>query len=187
VCVHVTSQPLTQVDILTQAHTNKKQSSTNSPPFAQVNTLSQLAHSIKHSRFLTHVNTLAHTYMHHQNSQHPLTTCTLNQAQSPSHTCQYTCTYMHKQNSQHTQTPHMRPQDFGFRGCTSVEQSIMGGTAHLLSFTGSDTMSASYYAQVRGAMCEITLYLYPVMGSNLNSQAHYTMLEEEVLCVSYLV
>ncbi|KAF5831924.1 nicotinamide phosphoribosyltransferase [Dunaliella salina] len=40
-----------------------------------------------------------------------------------------------------------RLQDFGFRGCTSVEQSILGGTAHLLSFTGSDTMSAAYFAQ----------------------------------------
>ena len=30
--------------------------------------------------------------------------------------------------------------DFGFRGCTSVEQSIIGGCAHLLNFTGSDTM-----------------------------------------------
>ena len=34
------------------------------------------------------------------------------------------------------------------RGCTSVEQSIVGGCAHLLSFNGSDTMSAGYYAQV---------------------------------------
>ncbi|KAG1671877.1 hypothetical protein FOA52_003444 [Chlamydomonas sp. UWO 241] len=40
-----------------------------------------------------------------------------------------------------------RLQDFGFRGCTSVEQSIIGGCAHLLSFTGTDTMSAAYYAQ----------------------------------------
>lgn len=37
--------------------------------------------------------------------------------------------------------------DFGFRGCTCVEQSILGGTAHLLSFSGSDTMSACYHAQ----------------------------------------
>ena len=37
--------------------------------------------------------------------------------------------------------------DFGFRGCTSFEQSIIGGSAHLLSFTGSDTMSASFYVQ----------------------------------------
>lgn len=37
--------------------------------------------------------------------------------------------------------------DFGFRGCTSVEQSIIGGSAHLLTFTGSATMSASYYVQ----------------------------------------
>eukprot|EP00195_Chlamydomonas_chlamydogama_P007155 CAMPEP_0202896810 /NCGR_PEP_ID=MMETSP1392-20130828/5728_1 /ASSEMBLY_ACC=CAM_ASM_000868 /TAXON_ID=225041 /ORGANISM="Chlamydomonas chlamydogama, Strain SAG 11-48b" /LENGTH=503 /DNA_ID=CAMNT_0049582287 /DNA_START=382 /DNA_END=1893 /DNA_ORIENTATION=+ len=38
-------------------------------------------------------------------------------------------------------------QDFGFRGCTCVEQSILGGCAHLLSFQGSDTMSAAFYAQ----------------------------------------
>ncbi len=40
-----------------------------------------------------------------------------------------------------------RLHDFGFRGCTSVEQSVIGGCAHLLSFNGSDTMSACYYAQ----------------------------------------
>lgn len=40
-----------------------------------------------------------------------------------------------------------RLHDFGFRGCTSVEQSIIGGTAHLLNFEGSDTMSACFYAQ----------------------------------------
>jgi nicotinic acid phosphoribosyltransferase len=42
---------------------------------------------------------------------------------------------------------HSRLHDFGFRGCTSVEQSVIGGCAHLLSFAGSDTMSACYYAQ----------------------------------------
>lgn len=41
-----------------------------------------------------------------------------------------------------------RLQDFGFRGCTCVEQSIIGGCAHLLNFVGTDTMSAAYYAQV---------------------------------------
>jgi nicotinic acid phosphoribosyltransferase len=40
-----------------------------------------------------------------------------------------------------------RLHDFGFRGCTCIEQSVIGGTAHLLSFTGSDTMSACYHAQ----------------------------------------
>eukprot|EP01127_Copromyxa_protea_P005759 TRINITY_DN1561_c0_g1_i1.p1 TRINITY_DN1561_c0_g1~~TRINITY_DN1561_c0_g1_i1.p1 ORF type:complete len:484 (+),score=117.60 TRINITY_DN1561_c0_g1_i1:146-1597(+) len=40
-----------------------------------------------------------------------------------------------------------RLHDFGFRGCTCVEQSLIGGTAHLLNFVGSDTMSAAYYAQ----------------------------------------
>jgi nicotinic acid phosphoribosyltransferase len=42
-----------------------------------------------------------------------------------------------------------RLHDFGFRGCTSVEQSVIGGVAHLLNFTGSDTMSACWYAQYR--------------------------------------
>jgi nicotinic acid phosphoribosyltransferase len=37
--------------------------------------------------------------------------------------------------------------DFGFRGCTSLEQSVIGGTSHLLNFLGTDTMSAAYYAQ----------------------------------------
>eukprot|EP00727_Mastigamoeba_balamuthi_P005199 m51a1_g14678 putative nicotinate phosphoribosyltransferase (461) ;mRNA; r:66192-68254 len=40
-----------------------------------------------------------------------------------------------------------RLHDFGFRGCTCLEQSVIGGCAHLLSFVGSDTMSACYYAQ----------------------------------------
>ncbi|KAG0338438.1 hypothetical protein BG004_007220 [Podila humilis] len=40
-----------------------------------------------------------------------------------------------------------RLHDFGFRGCTGPEQSIIGGTAHLLNFTGTDTLSAAYYAQ----------------------------------------
>ena len=40
-----------------------------------------------------------------------------------------------------------RLHDFGFRGCTCVEQSVIGGCAHLLSFEGSDTMSAAFYAQ----------------------------------------
>lgn len=40
-----------------------------------------------------------------------------------------------------------RVHDFGFRGCTSVEQALLGGTAHLLSFRGSDTALAGYWAQ----------------------------------------
>ena len=40
-----------------------------------------------------------------------------------------------------------RLHDFGFRGCTSVEQSVLGGLAHLLNFEGSDTMSACFYGQ----------------------------------------
>ena len=40
-----------------------------------------------------------------------------------------------------------RLHDFGLRGCTNVEQSIMGGAAHLLSFDGSDTLSAVWYVR----------------------------------------
>lgn len=40
-----------------------------------------------------------------------------------------------------------RLHDFGFRGCTCVEQSVIGGCAHLLNFDGTDTMSAAFYAQ----------------------------------------
>jgi len=40
-----------------------------------------------------------------------------------------------------------RLHDFGFRGCTCIEQSVVGGSAHLLNFTGSDTMSAAYHVQ----------------------------------------
>ena len=42
-----------------------------------------------------------------------------------------------------------RLHDFGFRGCTCLEQSVLGGVAHLLNFDGSDTLSAAYYAQVK--------------------------------------
>lgn len=37
--------------------------------------------------------------------------------------------------------------DFGFRGCCTIEQAVLGGAAHLLSFRGSDTMAAAYYTQ----------------------------------------
>ena len=43
-----------------------------------------------------------------------------------------------------------RLHDFGFRGCCTVEQSVIGGAAHLLNFEGTDTLSAAYYVQVGG-------------------------------------
>ncbi|KAJ3411307.1 hypothetical protein HDV05_002411 [Chytridiales sp. JEL 0842] len=46
-------------------------------------------------------------------------------------------------------TLNSRLHDFGFRGCTSVEQSVIGGCAHLLNFEGTDTLSAAYYAQYK--------------------------------------
>jgi len=41
-----------------------------------------------------------------------------------------------------------RLHDFGMRSCTSLDQSIIGGCAHLLSFNGSDNMAAAYHVQV---------------------------------------
>lgn len=40
-----------------------------------------------------------------------------------------------------------RLHDFGMRGCTTGEQSIIGGCAHLLNFEGTDTMPAAFHAQ----------------------------------------
>lgn len=40
-----------------------------------------------------------------------------------------------------------RLHDFGFRGCTVLEQAIIGGSAHLLSFDGTDTAAAAWYAR----------------------------------------
>jgi nicotinamide phosphoribosyltransferase len=37
--------------------------------------------------------------------------------------------------------------DFGFRGVSSRESGMIGGTAHLVNFMGSDTMGALYYAR----------------------------------------
>lgn len=61
-----------------------------------------------------------------------------------------------------------RLHDFGFRGCTSVEQSIIGGSAHLLNFTGSDTMSASFYIQYH-------LNNGKPRGSSIPASEHSTM------------
>lgn len=52
-----------------------------------------------------------------------------------------------------------RLHDFGFRGCTCVEQSVLGGVAHLLNFDGSDTLSAAYYAQVTFVFVQVFLLL----------------------------
>ena len=40
-----------------------------------------------------------------------------------------------------------RLHDFGFRGCTSIEQAMIGGSAHLLNFQGTDTLVAAYHTQ----------------------------------------
>jgi nicotinamide phosphoribosyltransferase len=59
--------------------------------------------------------------------------------------------------------------DFGFRGTTCVEQSIIGGVAHLLNFRGTDTVSAAYYAQY-------TLNEGKPVGSSIPATEHSVML-----------
>ncbi|KAJ2352327.1 hypothetical protein GGF43_003789 [Coemansia sp. RSA 2618] len=61
-------------------------------------------------------------------------------------------TRIHASYTRSVDTDHMwtlgsRMHDFGFRACTCVEQSMLGGASHLLSFSGTDTMSAAYYVQ----------------------------------------
>lgn len=58
-----------------------------------------------------------------------------------------------EQSWQRTVDPEFMPMvvgtlvDFGARGCTSVEQAVLGGCSHLLNFESSDNMPAAYYAQ----------------------------------------
>lgn len=61
-----------------------------------------------------------------------------------------------------------RLHDFGFRGCTCVEQTRLGGSAHLLNFEGSDTMTASYYVQYH-------LNGKKPRGSSIPASEHSTM------------
>lgn len=44
-------------------------------------------------------------------------------------------------------TVETRLQDFGFRGASSVESAAIGGAAHLLNFTGSDTLAGIVFAR----------------------------------------
>lgn len=42
-----------------------------------------------------------------------------------------------------------RLHDFGYRGCSTDEQAMIGGAAHLLNFDGTDTMVAAQYAHAQ--------------------------------------
>ncbi|KAJ3322131.1 hypothetical protein HDV06_003582 [Boothiomyces sp. JEL0866] len=77
-----------------------------------------------------------------------------------------------------------RLHDFGFRGCTSVEQSIIGGTAHLLNFEGTDTLSACWYAQYKLNNGKPVGYSIPatehsIMTAHVNEKVAMTKLLEE--------
>ncbi|CAG5131032.1 unnamed protein product [Candidula unifasciata] len=50
--------------------------------------------------------------------------------------------------------------DFGFRGCTSVEQAGIGGAAHLVNFMGTDTIAALCVAR-KYYGCEIAGFSIP--------------------------
>lgn len=55
--------------------------------------------------------------------------------------------YARSVDPEHQFTLNSRLHDFGFRGTTCSEQSIIGGVAHLLSWRGSDTLSACAYVK----------------------------------------
>ncbi|KAJ2852383.1 hypothetical protein IWW36_000270 [Coemansia brasiliensis] len=77
-----------------------------------------------------------------------------------------------------------RMHDFGFRACTCVEQSMLGGAAHLLTFSGSDTLSAAHYVQYRlnegrPVATSIPATEHSVMTAHLSErQAVLRMIEE---------
>lgn len=77
-----------------------------------------------------------------------------------------------------------RLHDFGFRGCTSVEQSIIGGVAHLINFNGSDTLSAAWYAQYKLNGGKPVAYSIPatehsIMTAHRNEKYAMTQLLEQ--------
>jgi nicotinic acid phosphoribosyltransferase len=55
--------------------------------------------------------------------------------------------YKRSVDPDHWFTLNSRLHDFGYRGTTCSEQSTIGGVAHLLSFVGSDTLSACAYVK----------------------------------------
>jgi nicotinamide phosphoribosyltransferase len=75
-----------------------------------------------------------------------------------------------------------RLHDFGFRGCTCVEQSVIGGSAHLLNFDGSDTMSACFHVQYH-------LNGGRAIGSAIPATEHSVMtsFEDEMAAITNLI
>jgi len=57
--------------------------------------------------------------------------------------------------------------DFGYRGCTSEEQAAIGGAAHLLSFSGTDTLA--------GLRMLIDYYDAPMCGFSVPATEHSVM------------
>mmetsp|Transcript_15635 Transcript_15635/g.34183 ORF Transcript_15635/g.34183 Transcript_15635/m.34183 type:complete len:1042 (-) Transcript_15635:14-3139(-) len=57
--------------------------------------------------------------------------------------------------------------DFGFRGVSSVESAAIGGSAHLVNFSGTDTMAA--------LVCCKEYYSEPAAGFSIPASEHSTM------------
>ncbi|MDH5442552.1 MAG: nicotinate phosphoribosyltransferase [Candidatus Nomurabacteria bacterium] len=75
-----------------------------------------------------------------------------------------------KQNLEKTGDPELLPfklHDFGFRGSTSVESSAVGGSAHLVNFQGTDTLSAIMLAR--------KIYNEPMAGFSVPAAEHSTI------------
>lgn len=58
-------------------------------------------------------------------------------------------------------------QDFGARGCSSMETAAIGGAAHLVNFSGSDTVSGILYAR--------RFYGAPMAGFSIPAAEHSTI------------
>lgn len=70
-------------------------------------------------------------------------------------------------NSGDPSTIDWKLHDFGFRGSTSVESSALGGAAHLLSFRGTDTLSAIEFID--------EIYYDSMAGGSIPAAEHSTI------------
>merc|ERR1712024_377106 len=60
-----------------------------------------------------------------------------------------------------------RLHDFGFRGVSSVESAALGGTAHLVNFLGTDTLTA--------LVCAKEVYHEDMAGFSIPASEHSTI------------
>lgn len=74
---------------------------------------------------------------------------------------------IHMEKSGTSNMQHFMLHDFGYRGVASEEQAWLGGAAHLLSFSGTDT--------VAGVRMLMNYYGAPMCGFSVNASEHMVM------------